>query len=489
MDEAALAEWKRRAEAVSGHALPVVVVDGPGHEVLRQKAKTVKHANRKVRDLIRDMWATMYEHNGVGLAAPQVGVSQRIMVVDAGLRAVALLNPEIVAASGSQTEPLEGCLSIPELSGEVERAQEVRVRGLDPDGREVWLDASGFFARVLQHEVDHLDGVLFTDRARRLVRPHPETKLKVVFLGTSAFGAEVLAGCLEADVRPVLVVTRPDRPAGRGLEMRASPVRTAAQDAGLDVATPESAREAALRERIAGLEPDVLVTAAYGQIVPEALLRVPRLGSVNVHPSLLPLYRGPDPIRRALWNGEVETAVTIQRMVREVDAGDILLQERVAIGADEDGGALAARLAALGGRLLVRALRQLATDKAEPRPQDHARATMAPKITPDEEIVDFGLPADAIACRVRALAPRPGLRTRGGLKLLRAAAVPADAEAGPARDADPGMVTDLRPGEGLVVATGAGRLLVREVQPAGGRAMDALAYARGRRLEPGGSLE
>ena len=480
MDAAAREAWKRRAAQAAGEVLTVLRIDEPGHEILRQKARPVRHPNRRLRQLVERMWTTMYRHNGVGLAAPQVGIGQRVLVVDAGDRFCALLNPEIVAASGSQTEPLEGCLSIPDLTGEVERASSVRIRGLAPNGRETWIDASGYFARVLQHEIDHLDGVLFTDRARRIVRASPESKLKVVFFGTSAFGAEVLRVALDADVVPLLVVTPPDRPAGRGLELRPSPVRAAAAAAELEVATPERARDADLAARLTALNPGVLITAAYGQIIPDQVLEIPRLGAVNVHPSLLPLYRGPDPIRRALWHGEAETGVTIQFMSRQVDAGDILVQERVEIAADEDGGALAARLSRLGGRLLLRALRQLATGAAARQAQDHAAATHAPKISPEEELADFGLPAEVLARRVRALAPRPGLRTAGGLKLLRAAAL-AEEAAG----RQPGTLLAIRPGEGLAVATGSGLLLLREVQPAGGRPMDALAYANGRRLQPG----
>lgn len=480
MDKDASEAWQRRKEAARGEPMPVVQVDGPGHEVLRAKAKPVKHVNRRLREMVDRMWVTMYEHEGVGLAAPQVGISQRVIVVDAGTRHMALVNPEVVAAAGTQTEPMEGCLSIPDLIGEVERHQTVRVRGLDPDGREVWVDAEGYLARVLQHEIDHLDGILFIDRARRLVRPNPETKLNVVFMGSSDFGAEVLRVCLEADVVPSLVVTQPDRPAGRGLHLRPTAVKVAAQEAEIEVLTPEKARDADLLERVQALQPDVLVTAAYGQIVPQSLLNVARVAALNVHPSLLPLYRGPDPIRRALWNGDRETGLTVQFMSKEVDAGDILVQEKVEIGPDEDGGALAARLATLGGECLVRALRLLAIRKAERRPQDHGQATYAPKITPEEEVADFTLPAEVLAARARALAPKPGLRTPGGLKILKAAAI-----AGEVGDAAPGQVVTVRAGEGLVVSTGQGLLLLREVQPAGGRAMDGGAYANGRRLLTG----
>jgi len=480
LNKEALAAWEQRAGDEHAEALPVVKVDGPGHEVLRQKAKAVRHVNRRVRELIARMRATMYRESGVGLAAPQVGVSARVIVVDAGDRHCDLINPEIVSAEGSQTTPMEGCLSVPDLAGEVERAEHVRVRGLDAEGREVWIDGAGYFARVLQHEIDHLDGVLFTDRARRIVRAGPETKLDVVFMGTSEFGAEVLRVCLEGEVTPELVVTQPDRPAGRGLRLRPSPVRLVAEEAGCEVLTPARARDAALYERLKADPPDVIVTAAYGQIIPDRLLALPRLGAVNVHPSALPLYRGPDPIRRTLWNGDQTTALSILFMSHEVDAGDILVQEPVEIGPDEDGGALSARLAGIGGRLLLEVLRQLATGKAAPRPQDGARATYAAKIAPEEEVADFSLPAAVLAARVRALAPRPGLRTAGGLKILQAAVEPGQADGVP-----PGGVAWVRPASGIAVATREGLLLLRTVQPQGGRVMEAGAYANGRRLQTG----
>lgn len=471
--------WEQRAQAARGEPLAIVKVGEPGAEILRKKVRPVRNVNRGVRELVKRMWATMYAARGAGLAAPQVGVDQRVIVADSGERFCALVNPEIVASDGAQVE-VEGCLSIPDLTGEVERAQTISVRGLGVDGREVWLDADGYFARILLHEIDHLNGILFTDRARRTMRATPESKLKVVFLGSSEFGVTVLEALVEGGVVPKLVLTRPDRPAGRGLHARPTPVRAAAEAAGLEVWTPDRARGQQVAARLAALEPDVLVTAAYGQIVGHDVLALPKLAAVNVHPSALPLYRGPDPIRRALWDGCSETAVTIQLMADEVDAGDILAQEHVAIAPDEDAGALEARLAEVGGRALVGVLRTLATDSAVPRPQDHGLATYAAKIAPAEELVDFTLPADVLARRVRALAPRPGLRATSGLKLL--SAVPLEASPG-----GPGTILEVR-GEDVVVACGRGALVLREVQPAGGRRMTAGAWARGRRLAAGATV-
>lgn len=528
MEKEALAAWRRRADQARGEALRVVTVGADDAAVLRQKAKPVRHINRRVRELLQRMQVTMYRHDGVGLAAPQVGVGQRLIVVDAGDRHCALINPEVVHAEGAQTEPMEGCLSIPDLVGVVERAARVRVRGLDPGGREVWVDADGYFARVLQHEIDHLDGVLFTDRASRVVRTAPETKLKVVFMGSSGFGVTVLEALLAADVVPAAVVTRPDHPAGRGLVRRATPVKQAALAAGLSVHTPESAKDKGLEAVLAALQPDVLVTAAYGQIVPDRLLALPRLGPVNVHPSLLPRHRGPDPIRRALWHGDARTGVTVLRMGREIDAGAVLAQVVMDMQEGEDAEALAGRLAALGGELLVRVLHDLATGEAREVPQDEAAATYAPKVTPEEEVLDWGLSAVDLVRRIRALAPRPGLRTPGGLKLLRAVAERGMEGEGEGEGADPGGVgaggqvraagagvgvgeeVAAGPGAGrvedgstaaiapgvvvesgtsLVVQAGVGRLRVLEVQPPSGRRMSATDYLRGHPLPVGSTLE
>ena len=480
MQDQDLEGWEQRAQEARGEPLTIVKVGEAGAEILRKKVRPVRNVNRGVRELVKRMWATMYAARGAGLAAPQVGVDQRVLVADSGERFCALVNPEIVTSSGDAALDVEGCLSIPGLTGEVERALKISVRALGVDGREVWLDAEGYFARILQHEIDHLNGILFTDRARRIMRASPESKLTTVFLGSSEFGVTVLDALLEGGITPKLVLSRPDRPAGRGLHARPTPVKTAAEEAGIEVWTPDRARGRSVVDRLTALEPDVLITAAYGQIVGSDVLALPRLAAINVHPSALPLYRGPDPIRRALWDGQTETAVTIQYMVDEVDAGDILAQEIVPIPPDDDAGALEARLAEVGGRLLRDVLRQLATDKAAPRAQPHALATYAAKIAPAEELADFSLPAEVLARRVRALAPRPGLRTSSGLKLLAAGVL--DGETGV-----PGTILDVR-GEDVLVAAGTGALLVHEVQPAGGRRMSAGAWARGRRLAAGASV-
>lgn len=455
-----------------------------GDPVLRRKARPVRNVNRAIRDLLDRMLATMYAADGVGLAAPQVGVSKRVIVVDVGAGPVELVNPEITYSEGEELGT-EGCLSVPGKAGEVKRAARVRVTGLDRDGRRVWHDADGLFARALQHEVDHLDGVLFIDRAERVWDVAPETTLRIVFMGTPEFAVPILERLVKAGCAPVAVVTQPDRPRGRGQQVQPPPVKEAALRLGLRVLQPGRMRDPEFLAELAALSPDVIVTAAFGRILPPEVLGAARIACLNVHPSLLPRYRGPAPVHRALMNGDERTGVTIIHMAEEVDAGDMVLHEEVAIDPAEDRGELEARLARVGGTLLLRALRLAATGELPRRPQDHAQATYAPALSREEEIIDWRQPARTVVNLVRALAPHPGAATtvRGQiLKILKAEALE-----GPGAGA-PGEVLELRPGEGFVVAAGQGAVLVREVKPAGKRAMSAAEYLNGRPLGAGDVL-
>jgi len=469
-------------EGGRGRLLEIRTVGDP---VLRRKAKPVRNVNRAVRALLDDMLATMYAADGVGLAAPQVGVSKRIIVIDVGDGPVEVINPEIVSAEGEESGT-EGCLSVPGKAGEVRRAARVRVTGLDRTGRRVWHEAEGLFARAFQHEIDHLDGILFTDRADRVWDVPPETTLRIVFFGTPEFAVPVLEGLVAAGCRPVAVVTRPDRPRGRGLRTRPSPVKESALRLGLRVLEPERLKDPAFLEELAGLRPDVIVTVAYGRLVPPEVLALPRRGAYNVHPSLLPRYRGPAPVHRALLDGAERTGVTVIHMTEEMDAGDIVLQQEVPVAPEDDRGALEGRLAEVGTELLLRALRLVASGEAPRRRQDPAGVTYAPALTPADEVIDWTRPAGAIVNQVRALAPTPGARTSLAgrvLKILRA-----EAEDAAAAPAEPGTVVALRPGAGFVVAAGEGAVLVRRVKPAGGREMEAADFLNGHPLRPGDRL-
>ncbi len=275
-----------------------------------------------------------------------------------------------------------------------------------------------------------------------------------------------------------LVVTRVPKPAGRGSALKRTDVAVAAGRLGLSLAEVESVGAPEVVRHIRDTAPDVLVVVAYGEILSTEVLGV--AAPVNVHFSLLPRWRGAAPVQRALLAGDETTGVTTMLMDAGVDTGPILLQRRHVIAADDETGTLGARLAEIGGELLVETLPML--DRLIPRPQDVAFATYAPKLSPEERLIDWTEPSDRIARLVRALAPDPGAssRVRGrAIKILRAEVAEGDAE--------PGTVIASHSNE-LVVATGEGAIRLLAVAPAGRKKMTAEEYLRGARLKAGERL-
>jgi len=456
-----------------------------GEDVLRQTARPVRRINSRIRKLIDRLSEVMYAANGLGLAAPQLGESVRVVVLDAGDGLMELVNPEILVSEGSQTG-YEGCLSIPGYLGKVERANRVRVEALDRNGRRIWVEGEGLLARVLQHELDHLDGVLFVDRAQKLIELPPEARLSVVFMGTPEFGARVLEELLESQCRVEAVVTQPDRPRGRGQKQRPSPVKELAQEHKVTVLQPEKLRQAGFAEQLAQLEPDVIVTAAFGQFVPLEVLELPEIAFINVHPSLLPKYRGAAPIHRALLAGEQQTGVTIMHTDEGWDTGDIMLQETVDIAPDETAGSLHDKLAELGAELTVEALRLLATGDAPRTPQDDDAATHAKRIKKAEAHIDWQRSAEYLERMFRAFDPWPGayaLRNGQRLKVFRGALVDDEDCSGA-----PGTVVGVSP-QGIAVATGDGVIALTELQPAGKRRMSVKEYVSGYDIQVGEVFE
>jgi len=303
--------------------------------------------------------------------------------------------------------------------------------------------------------------------------------MNIVFAGTPEFAAASLEALLDAghDIR--LVLTQPDRPAGRGLKPQPSAVKRLAQARNRDVLQPATLNETAVQEAIAAARPQALVVAAYGQILPPALLRLPQRGCLNVHASLLPRWRGAAPIQRALLAGDTHTGITIMQMDEGLDTGAILLQEPVVIAADDTAGTLHDKLAALGARLIVRALEA----PPLPQPQDASRATYAARITKGDAEIDWGRPAQEIERQVRAFDPAPGAQSGLDgvvLKIWRA-------RSGPAISGAPGTVCAAA-ADGIVVACGTGTLRILELQRAGGIRLPAQAFLSGFRLARGASF-
>jgi methionyl-tRNA formyltransferase len=305
--------------------------------------------------------------------------------------------------------------------------------------------------------------------------------LRVVFFGTPEFAVPSLGALLDGPDRVVAVVCQPDRPAGRGQRLHAPPVKVLAESRGVPVEQPLKIRTAEFLSFLAAAAPDLGVVAAYGRILSQALLDVPRLGFINVHASLLPRYRGAAPIQWAIVRGERLTGVTIMQMNERMDEGDVLLQRETPIGPEETYGELERRLALLGAEALSAALDGLSSGSLAPRPQDHAAATLAPIIRKEDGEIDWTRPAEEIARRVRGFNPWPSAFTHVPdgkvLKIHRARA------AGSGRAGVPGTVVAV--GDEVAVATGQGLLLVEELQLEGRRRLGAAEFARGGALGVG----
>lgn len=299
-------------------------------------------------------------------------------------------------------------------------------------------------------------------------------------MGSPAFALPSLRA-LEGAVSLVAVISRPDRPAGRGRQIAAPAVARYARERSLPLWQPKGLRSPAAVQQIAAGAPDLLVTVAYGRIIPAEVLAIPPLGAVNAHPSLLPAYRGASPIQRAIADGQIETGVTIMFQTAALDAGDIILQRPMAIGPQETAGELEGRLADLAAALLLEAVGLVAEGRAPRHPQDEAAATYVGKLTKEDGRIEWARSAGTITNLVRAMHPWPSAYTHRGGRLLKIWRARPEHGLPPA---EPGTVLDVSE-EGILVAAAGGVLRVLEVQPEGGRRMDAPAYARGHRVAPG----
>ena len=308
--------------------------------------------------------------------------------------------------------------------------------------------------------------------------------MRIVYMGTPSFAVPALELLLATPRHSVVgVVTQPDRPKGRHLVLTPSPVREVAARSGVPVATPERIADAV--QEIAAWRPDLIAVAAYGQFIPKAIRDLPPSGSINIHPSLLPKYRGAAPIQWAVANGDTITGVTIMHVAKVMDSGDIVVQREYPIGPAETAAELEPKLAEFGASLLIEAIDLIAAGSAPRVPQDESRVTVARKLQKSDAKIDWGLPARAIHDRIRGFQPWPGCHfaTPGPApKVVKVHRAVVDAASG-----QPGKMLDVST-KGVTVACGAESLRLIEVQPENNRPMTADAWARGARIECGATL-
>ncbi len=313
--------------------------------------------------------------------------------------------------------------------------------------------------------------------------PHPP---RIVFAGTPDFSVPPLQALIDAGHPPCAVYTQPDRPAGRGRRLRPSPVKQCALDHDLPVQQPETLRDSAARDALAALQPELMIVVAYGLILPQAALDIPRLGCVNIHASLLPRWRGAAPIQRAILAGDAETGVCLMQMQRGLDTGPVLARAVTPIHADDTGGTLHDRLSLIGASLLAESLDDLLAGRLVAEPQDDSQASYADKLQKAEARIDWSESAAAIQRRIAAFNPWPVAETgRDGrrLRLWRAAV----ASSGQVNAGQPGTVVEVS-ADGILVACGDGVLRLLELQAEGGRAMPVADFLNGHALQPGEQL-
>lgn len=304
--------------------------------------------------------------------------------------------------------------------------------------------------------------------------------MKIIFMGTPEFALPSLDALAQSEHEVLAVVTQQDKPKGRRLVLTPPAVKRRAAELGLKVLQPAGLSDAAFMKWIEEAAPDLIAVVAYGNYLPRPLWELPRHGTINLHPSLLPKYRGAAPIPRAILNGEHETGVTIMYIGEGLDAGDIIAQERVPIPPAATCESLGIRLAEAGGRLLLKAVRDIEGGRAARRAQNDAEATLAPKVSKSEGIIDWNSSAAGLALRVRAFHPWPGAYThftsQGKRVLLKVLEAEPDAEGA----GSPGVVvgSDAR---GIHVGAGRGCLILKAVQPEGKNRMTAAQFAAGRR--------
>ena len=307
--------------------------------------------------------------------------------------------------------------------------------------------------------------------------------MKIIFAGTPEFAAVALKALHDAGHQIVLALTQPDRPAGRGMQLHASPVKQFALDHQIPVAQPVSLRldgkypeiASEAHQLLQSTPHDVMVVAAYGLILPLSVLDIPPLGCLNIHGSLLPRWRGAAPIHRAIEAGDSETGITIMQMDQGLDTGAMLLIEKLTIGADDTTGSLHDKMAKLGGEMIVEALSRLEQNALPATPQPEEGVTYAAKISKEEAALDFTLPAEVLERKIRAFNPFPAASasfTGVTLKLWQAQVISSDNKAAP------GAIISADPQDGVVVACGSGALRITELQKPGGKRLPVAEFLR-----------
>lgn len=417
--------------------------------LLHRPLKKVNKIDSTIKKLLQDMQDTLVYTGGVGIAANQIGADVSVFLVDPEIEKRALklnrprkfaayFNPGIKDYSKPKAFMEEGCLSLPGYRGEVERSKEVTLEYMDFDGKRKTLPAKGLLAHIFQHETDHLNGKLYVDHITDNKKLYKITPLKIVFFGSSEFSVPVLERLLSLkyswEYYVVGVVTLPDRPSNRGLVEKPTHVAALAEEHTLPLFKPNKLFDPIFIEKLKKLEPDLIILASYRKIIPKEILSIPKYGNLNIHPSMLPLYRGPSPIQSALLTGSTETGITIMKMNEKMDEGDIIAQLPFKGLPEENFQTLREKMSYQAGAFLAQVLPSYIDGRVEPVKQTE----LVKKLIKSEKIKDeldlytktfskndgfvdlANLPdKEKLNNMIRALYPWPGVWTRYQGKIVK----------------------------------------------------------------------
>jgi len=307
-----------------------------------------------------------------------------------------------------------------------------------------------------------------------------DKRLRIIFMGTPEFAVPSLNALIDSGEDVVAIVTQPDKPKGRGKKITLPPVRKTALTHNIPVFQPDKIKDESFITAIKKLCPDIIVVVAYGNILPKAILNIPSKGCINVHASLLPKYRGAAPVNWAIINGETETGITTMLMDEGMDTGDMLLTEKVEIKNDDTASSLHDRLKYIGANLLLKTINGIKSETIKPIPQDNLQATYAPMLKKEDGRIDWTMKAGEIQNLTRGLNPWPGAYTRWNGKQIKIF----KAEVGTEVKEEPGTVINVST-EGIIVATGRGILLIKELQTENKNRMQASEFIKGYRIVKG----
>jgi methionyl-tRNA formyltransferase len=398
--------------------------------ILRTKCQKVAAFDESLKKETDQMVETMHKAKGIGLAANQVGINKQLIVLEftpaedddqLSIPLTQLCNPVITKFSQEKETHIEGCLSIPGLELEVARSSGVTVTAQDLTGKNLTIRAKGLLARILQHEIDHINGHLFTDRAKDGKSLANYRFAKIIFFGSDEFSQVVFQCLIDAGLTVPAIITESDKPAGRGKKETEPIMKKIALDQSVAVFQPET--KADMIDIVKQIKPDLIILASYGRILPAEVLAIPTFGALNIHPSLLPKYRGATPIQSALLDDQKETGVTIMVMDENLDTGAIVNHQTTPIKDNDNYLSLRAKLAELAAKSLLTTLPEYLSGQATLGHQSTENVSLTKKLTKEAGQIDWSNSPEQIDRQIRALNPWPGTYTQLGdrqLKILEA---------------------------------------------------------------------